>query len=158
MKRIMILVLLASVLVAIPTGTAVAKAEKTDVCHLNSLGAWQTNNVTVKAADAHLRHGDALPGDPVPAMTGYEFGEDCSLVLVDSGGIGAPCTSCGECESDWCLDDGSGEDGICTDFCVGTCPEGWSCVDFENEAGDPIALCVPDDWPIAPIKLDVAGS
>jgi hypothetical protein len=31
---------------------------------------------------AHLGHGDALPGDEVPGMTGYAFDDDCVPVAV----------------------------------------------------------------------------
>lgn len=77
MKRLVLLALVASVLVAIPSGAASAGADKSDVCHLNDSGEWQVINVAGPAVDAHIAHGDSVPGDSVPGMPTYSFDEDC---------------------------------------------------------------------------------
>jgi hypothetical protein len=85
MRRLLTIMLLAGVLVAIPAGTASAKPERVDVCHLDELGAWQLRSVPAvgRAVDAHLRHGDALPGETVPGMTSYTFDESCTPIIEE---------------------------------------------------------------------------
>lgn len=62
-------------------GTALAapgKApEKATVCHRGDSG-WELISVSAKAVDAHVRHGDAAPGDPVPGAEGQVFDETCT--------------------------------------------------------------------------------
>jgi len=80
MRRIVLLGLAAGLVAAFVLPTAVsAKANKVDVCHLNDLGEWQVNSVSSRgrAVNAHLRHGDGLPGDEVPGMDQYTFDDDC---------------------------------------------------------------------------------
>lgn len=60
-------------------GAASAKQAKADVCHDGDAG-WELINIAEPAVDAHLAHGDALPGDLVPDMAGFEFGDDCRPV------------------------------------------------------------------------------
>jgi len=89
-RRLLILGLvtaLATVLL-VPTA-AFAKANKVDVCHLNDLGEWQVNSVSGNgnAVQAHLNHGDGLPGDPVPEMEGYSFDDNCVPVSDGDPGI-----------------------------------------------------------------------
>jgi hypothetical protein len=80
MKRFVILAVAAS-LAAVFLMPAVASAEavKVDVCHLNAIGEWQVNSLPEngRAVQAHLNHGDALPGDPVPDMAGHTFNNAC---------------------------------------------------------------------------------
>lgn len=56
---------------------------KTAICHYSDKSdtyfkVWMSE----KGAEKHLaaEHGDGPPGDPVPDMAGYEFGNDCSLL------------------------------------------------------------------------------
>jgi hypothetical protein len=55
------------------------KAGKVDVCHRTGNGSYRPINVSRNALDAHLRHGDAQPGDAVPDQEGMVFGDDCSV-------------------------------------------------------------------------------
>ena len=70
----------------IPTVALAASAEKVAVCHSDDdAGQWQLLRVSSKgnAVQAHRGHGDALPGEPVPAMDGYVFDDACVAVAVD---------------------------------------------------------------------------
>ena len=63
----------------IMTGADVlAQADKVDVCHRRGNGSYHLINISSNALDAHLGHGDALPGDPFPGQDGFIFGVDCS--------------------------------------------------------------------------------
>lgn len=66
-----------------PTALA-APAEKVDVCHIEGNGSYHLINISENALPAHLGHGDALPGDPVPGEPGMVF--DASCTAVDDGG------------------------------------------------------------------------
>ena len=56
-----------------------SKAGKVDICHRTGNGSYHLINVSGNAEKAHLRHGDALPGDPVPDEEGKVFGDDCRI-------------------------------------------------------------------------------
>lgn len=81
-----VLVVVSAVVMAAPTAAlaasgsaALAKAPKMDVCHDDDAG-WQVLSIVTKgnAVTAHLNHGDALPGQPVPGFPGYSFTDTCS--------------------------------------------------------------------------------
>ena len=61
------------------SGIAIAKNAKVNVCHVTGNGTYRLINISEKAVPAHLAHGDALPGDPVPGVDDKIFGDDCSL-------------------------------------------------------------------------------
>ncbi len=63
-------------LMAIVAVPAFAKATKVDVCHVEGNGSYHMINISENALQAHLNHGDGLPGDVVGNMI---LGEDCSL-------------------------------------------------------------------------------
>jgi hypothetical protein len=50
---------------------------KVKVCHRKADGSFKLINIGAPALDAHLAHGDAAPGDPVPGMAGYVFDDAC---------------------------------------------------------------------------------
>jgi hypothetical protein len=55
-------------LVMITAGTpAYAGQEQVSVCHLKGQDSYQPVSVAASAVAAHLKHGDALPGEAVPA-------------------------------------------------------------------------------------------
>lgn len=64
-----------AVLLAMP-GLASA-ASKVSVCHTEGNGSYNLIDVSEFAIPAHRRHGDALPGEPVPGEGSMVFGEDC---------------------------------------------------------------------------------
>lgn len=83
-----------AVLTAAALGVVVAPAtagppEKADVCHDGDDG-WEVINIAEPAFDAHIDHGDAFPGEPVPGMAGLVFDEGCVPVVLDSDGDGVP--------------------------------------------------------------------
>ena len=59
---------------------------KVDVCHYDAeTDAYELINIADPAVDAHIKHGDAQPGDAVPTMEGFEFDDTCtpkSVVVV----------------------------------------------------------------------------
>jgi hypothetical protein len=69
--------------------TVQAGGEKASVCHLDKAsGTFLLIHVSVAALSAHVNHGDALPGEPVPGMPDYQFDENCEPVTV---GLAAGC-------------------------------------------------------------------
>ena len=51
---------------------------KMDVCHrTNGANAFVHINISEAAHDAHMAHGDVMPGDPAPEMEGMVLGENC---------------------------------------------------------------------------------
>src|SRR5262245_58732021 len=51
--------------------------EKVHVCHVNGHGIFHLINVASSAVNAHLNHGDAFPGDPVPGNPDLILNESC---------------------------------------------------------------------------------
>lgn len=80
MKKAVFLVLVSVMLLAITLPVSAAPKAKVDICHLNGKGNYNLINVSENAKDAHLDHGDALPGSDVPGMEGYIFDDYCSVV------------------------------------------------------------------------------
>jgi hypothetical protein len=51
-----------------------------NVCHYDSADdSFHLITVGAPAVAAHLRHGDGLPGDPVPGQSGFSFGPACEI-------------------------------------------------------------------------------
>lgn len=67
---------LVAMLVATP---ASADADRVPICHLDEQGVFTLLNVSARgnAVNAHLGHGDGVPGDPVPTMAGFSFDDGC---------------------------------------------------------------------------------
>jgi hypothetical protein len=57
-----------------------SEAPKVDVCHRTGNGEFHLITVSANALEAHLRHGDALAGTPVPDLENVEFDESCEAV------------------------------------------------------------------------------
>jgi len=123
LKRLLVLGLVTSLAMALLASAAsAAPPVMVDVCHFNSLGEWQVNTLRAKGKgiEAHLAHGDALPGEPVPGMADYEFDPDCQPVLIlgsivitkatnPSGGTGFGFTDNISAPNSFTLDDGQSE-------------------------------------------------
>ena len=82
--------------------------------------------------------------DPVPDATdGAEIDGD----EPDSGGkitvedFGEACADNSECESGWCVEGATS--GLCTQTCLESCPDAWSCKGVTNTGGDVTFICVP---------------
>jgi len=54
-----------------------------EVCHRNKSGSFKLIKIGEPGLDAHLAHGDAVPGDPVPDTSGYVFDDACVPVPAD---------------------------------------------------------------------------
>jgi len=60
-----------------------APGTKVDVCHYDKdSGTFIKINISDNAWDAHIAHGDAAPGEPVPTMPGYKFDSECVPVPI----------------------------------------------------------------------------
>ncbi len=56
--------------------------------------------------------------------------------------FGEPCASAEDCDSGYCVD---GFDGpVCSETCIGECPDGWSCRSVTNSYPDLVFVCVPE--------------
>jgi hypothetical protein len=60
-----------------------SEAPKVDVCHVNGEGRFHLITVSANSLDAHLGHGDALAGTPVPGLENIEFDEACEQVSTE---------------------------------------------------------------------------
>ncbi len=62
------------------------------VCHEDGDGRIRPLELPQPALDAHVAHGDGVPGDPIPGVAGAVFGEDCEavFVVVDTDGDTVP--------------------------------------------------------------------
>jgi hypothetical protein len=60
-------------------GVHAAPAGKVAICHATGSGSYRRIEISANAVDAHLAHGDAVPGAPVPGGGGQVFGDDCSV-------------------------------------------------------------------------------
>ena len=67
--------------------------------------------------------------------------QDCT---TDPGGFGCPCTTNGTCDSGFCVPDRAGG-SVCTDVCIDSCPESWSCLLISVGGSDPNYLCIQDN-------------
>ena len=61
------------------SGISFAADDKVDICHITGNGTYLLINVSENAMQAHLDHGDALPGDNI---AGELLLDDCSLLEV----------------------------------------------------------------------------
>ncbi len=57
------------------------------------------------------------------------------------GSFGAPCVTNADCDSQFCVQDTSGK--VCSQTCVTTCPQGWSCTQVQNTPSDTTYICTP---------------
>lgn len=97
MKRVWTIALLGLLAASIPITAGAApreKVEKVTICHFNAdvdLDAPTWELLEIKGGDknlaAHIGHGDAHPGDPVPGDEGFEFDDDCTPIPTFSGDV-----------------------------------------------------------------------
>lgn len=69
----------------VASGSALAApAQKVDICHYDKdAGTYHRINVSQNAEPAHMRHGDAKPGDAVPGSNNSKkFTADCGQEVV----------------------------------------------------------------------------
>jgi len=94
--------LLATVLViTIGTSTdftaasSTAPQEKVQVCHKTGNGSFHLISISTNAESAHIAHGDGRPGDPVPNMAGFIFGDNCTPTTAPPAGLATGCYTFG---------------------------------------------------------------
>jgi hypothetical protein len=86
----------------VSAGGAVAQvqAAKVAMCHVTGNGHYQWISISVHAIPGHYKHGDAQPGEPVPARVGYRFDSTCYQEAIPpptppptppSTSLGCPC-------------------------------------------------------------------
>ncbi|MEC8025687.1 MAG: MopE-related protein, partial [Myxococcota bacterium] len=81
--------------------------------------------------------GDASNGEDGSTGT---TGTDSDVISLE-GQLGDPCNANNDCESGWCVE---GQVGfICTQTCVDSCPDGYSCKGASVGGQDLQFLCVP---------------
>jgi hypothetical protein len=74
---------------------------KVEVCHRTAEGSYNLITIGEPAFDSHVAHGDASPGEPVPANGTFRFDGTCALVPAtpDQSNPGPPAdyaySSCG---------------------------------------------------------------
>ncbi|MBZ5504516.1 MAG: hypothetical protein LAO78_03415 [Acidobacteriia bacterium] len=75
---------LAPILVAVLAFTVAmpAFAQKVQDCHRSKNGDFHLITIDIKALPAHVAHGDGQPGDPVPDLSGFIFGPNCTPTVA----------------------------------------------------------------------------
>jgi 5'-nucleotidase len=73
---------IAALFLVFPASPSVAKPGRVDICHVAKRhGKYIPLSLPAKAFEKHVAHGDTEPGDEVPGMPGYYFGQNCAPVL-----------------------------------------------------------------------------
>lgn len=82
LKFALLLVTVLAITIAMSTGftaaSSTAPEEKVQVCHKTGNGSFHLISISINAESAHVAHGDGQPGDPVPNMAGFIFGDNCT--------------------------------------------------------------------------------
>ena len=81
--------------------------------------------------------GVSFDGSPAEPDTAEVNGGDTG---PEEGGFGWPCSTPGDCLSGFCVP--SQEGLVCTDFCVDSCPAGWTCSFVTGGGADTQFICV----------------
>lgn len=87
---------------------AVAHEGKSAVCHRTGAGNFTLIHVGDRSVQAHVGHGDALPGEEVPGALGYNFDAACQPVEAPN----EPTTLTGTWEGTYAWDCQESGDGI----------------------------------------------
>lgn len=66
-------------------GASAKQDSKVEVCHKTGNGSFHMISISSSALDAHLAHGDGMPGQAVPGQPGKVFGADCSIASTGQG-------------------------------------------------------------------------
>jgi hypothetical protein len=90
-------------------------------------------DISIATEDMYRPNIETFDAQPMSA------GEEISIRLKS---FGESCSSHNECTSGYCIT--SGEEGVCTDTCLGTsCPDGWGCLASTGNGPDIQYLCSP---------------
>lgn len=115
--------------------TPVFSVERVDVCHNLGNGGYELIAIAPAALDAHLQHGDAQPGQPVPEMEGWVFDDLCEP--QEASQSLCPCF------------DGATLDAIA-----------WasqSCIEFQNEPGIWVRLAYTGGGPFGTSTIEAVS-
>lgn len=86
MKWIRLATILATVLAfTVAATSAFAQTQpppKVQVCHKAANGTFHLITISVNAQPAHVAHGDGAPGQSVPDMPGFIFGDNCAPTVA----------------------------------------------------------------------------
>jgi hypothetical protein len=76
---------LTTILVVVLAFTVASKpafAQKVQDCHITGNGSYHLITISINALSSHIAHGDGQPGDPIPNMSGFVFGPNCTPTLA----------------------------------------------------------------------------
>src|SRR5258706_865174 len=76
MKLKLTMILVAESAFAMASSTAFG--QKVQVCHKTGNDSFHLISISIHAESAHIKHGDGRPGDPVPNLDGFIFGDNCT--------------------------------------------------------------------------------
>jgi hypothetical protein len=66
---------------------------------------------------------------------------DTAGACEQAGGAYCPCVTSSDCMSNYCVNTAEGK--LCTEYCVDSCHEGWTCSDVATGGADPVFICLP---------------
>ena len=98
-----------------------------------------TTTVTGGTGDATTTGGSDTAGGESDAGGS---GGDGDTSPPEDGEFGAPCADNADCDSEFCIE--TFEGSVCTQTCLGDCPNGWSCKSVLNTLPDVVFVCVPN--------------
>lgn len=81
-KYVNIFIIMALLVIFVPAGVVAASDKKVGVCHREGNGSFILINISNRAYPAHVKHGDAKPGQAVPGTEGYVFTKTCKAVQL----------------------------------------------------------------------------
>jgi hypothetical protein len=84
---------LTTILVTLLAAAALSKPAfaNEQVCHKTGNGTFHLISIAPDALSAHIAHGDGKPGDPVPDMSGFIFGPNCTPTVAPPPGLPVGC-------------------------------------------------------------------
>ena len=94
-KFALLLVAVLAITIAMSTdftaASSTAPEEKVLVCHKTGNGSFHLISININAESAHIAHGDGQPGDPVPNVAGFIFGDNCTPTTAPPEGLATGC-------------------------------------------------------------------
>jgi hypothetical protein len=95
LKFALLLVTVLTITIAMSTdftaASSTAPQEKVQVCHKSGNGSFHLISISINAESAHVAHGDGQPGDPVPNMAGFIFGDNCTPTTAPPADLATGC-------------------------------------------------------------------
>jgi hypothetical protein len=95
LKFALLLVAVLAITIAMSTdftaASSTAPEDKVQVCHKTGNGSFHLISISINAESAHIAHGDGRPGDPVPNMAGFIFGDNCTPTTAPPDDLATGC-------------------------------------------------------------------